>query len=325
MSYNFTIDNVMDFMTLDELKTFDLTFPNNVGFVKSYKEKLNANVSLFKVDFFAKEELNAQMLSKIEGGGLFLGLCLDGKAKYKDNVEKNSHFLEKGFTFMKYAFDEYDSTTVMPKNGFSKSLGMVIKDKFLEENKLKDILLKKTNTFNPFIKKTNTKNIKLINELYNSPFNGELHTLYIQSKVLEIIYNEFEEMNQSNVCCNLNCACSMVKLSAQDIEALHKAKEIILFSNDFPDLSSLARKVSLNEFKLKYGFKKLFNQSPGNMILEQKMFYAKQLLEISDYSIKEISDIVGYKYQQSFTNAFFQFFKILPKDLIKTRRHYFFR
>jgi AraC-like DNA-binding protein len=38
--------------------------------------------------------------------------------------------------------------------------------------------------------------------------------------------------------------------------------------------------------------------------------------------ILEVSN-VGYKYQQSFTNAFIQFFGIRPKDVMNTRNYYY--
>lgn len=101
------------------------------------------------------------------------------------------------------------------------------------------------------------------------------------------------------------------------------AKDIILFTQDFPDLPTLAKKVAINEFKLKYGFKQLFNTTVGQMILDQRMFYAKKLLETSEYSVSEVAFYTGYKYQQSFSNAFTQFFGICPKDLMKTRKYYY--
>ena len=59
------------------------------------------------------------------------------------------------------------------------------------------------------------------------------------------------------------------------------------------------------------------------MILEHKMIHAKQLLETSEFSILEIANFVGYKYQQSFSNAFFQFFGLRPKDVMKSRNYYY--
>ena len=44
-----------------------------------------------------------------------------------------------------------------------------------------------------------------------------------------------------------------IKLSSQDIESLYKARDIILLTHEFPDLPTLARKVAINEFKLKFG------------------------------------------------------------------------
>ncbi len=53
------------------------------------------------------------------------------------------------------------------------------------------------------------------------------------------------------------------------------------------------------------------------------MIHAKQLLESTEYSVSEVAFYVGYKIQQSFSNAFFQFFGVRPKDIMKTRKYYY--
>ncbi|MDN5106124.1 AraC family transcriptional regulator, partial [Aliarcobacter butzleri] len=198
-----------------------------------------------------------------------------------------------------------------------------IKNDFLEKQlSTYSYLLDKIKTSSSFIHRVdNSLNIKLANELFNSPFTNELHNIYLQSKVLEIIYNQFKEFEKCF--CKKECNCEKIKLSNEDIQALYKARDIILLTHDFPDLSTLARKVAINEFKLKFGFKKLFNTTVGQMILEHKMIHAKQLLETSEFSILEIANFVGYKYQQSFSNAFFQFFGLRPKDVMKSRNYYY--
>ncbi|MDN5089021.1 helix-turn-helix domain-containing protein [Aliarcobacter butzleri] len=213
------------------------------------------------------------------------------------------------------------NVSLMFNESSSKSIEIMIKKDFLEQNfsKLLEIHSKDfTSLPSITLKNQTSKNIHLANELYNSPFEGELQNIYLQSKVLELIYNEFSEMlnfkEQEN---------KKVKLNQDDIEALHKVRNLILLENDFSDLMSLSKKVRLNEFKLKYGFKQLFNTTIGQMILEQKMLYAKQLLETSEFSISEISSFVGYKHQQNFSTAFIQFFGIRPKDLMKSRNYYY--
>ncbi|MCH9812657.1 MAG: AraC family transcriptional regulator [Epsilonproteobacteria bacterium] len=55
----------------------------------------------------------------------------------------------------------------------------------------------------------------------------------------------------------------------------------------------MSKRVKLNEFKLKTGFKKIFEMTPYGMLFVHRMNYGKYLLEKSEYNIKEIAAIVG--------------------------------
>ncbi|MCG3696182.1 helix-turn-helix domain-containing protein [Aliarcobacter butzleri] len=319
MSHNFTIDDISEFMSSSSNKEFNLTFPDNFGYMNCKKEIVSDDIYLFKTHAQANKDFSIQTNSKVDS--LFINIILDGKVQYQSNTDDKIETFKKNDTYIKY-IDESDSMTALDKNSFSKGLAISIKSNFLEKqlSSYSDLFDQIKNS--TFIHKVdNIKNIKLANELFNSPFTNELHNIYLQSKVLEIIYNQIKEFEKCF--CKKECNCEKIKLSNEDIQALYKARDIVLLTHDFPDLSTLARKVAINEFKLKFGFKKLFNTTVGQMILEHKMIHAKQLLETSEFSIAEIANFVGYKYQQSFSNAFFQFFGLRPKDVMKSRNYYY--
>ncbi|MBL3520484.1 helix-turn-helix domain-containing protein [Aliarcobacter lanthieri] len=325
MAYTFTIDDISEFMSSASNNDFTLSLPNDLGYMRSKKEVINDDILIFKTQ--AKSNENISIHSNSDVDILFINIILEGKMEYRANSSDKSELFKKNDLYIKY-IDKCESTSKLEKNSFSKGLAIGIKSDFLEKYLSKEYCLleklrkSKYKNVSTFIHKQDTlANIKLANELFNSPFCGKLNDIYLQSKVLEIIYNEFNEIN--NCFCKTKCNCENVKLSNDDIDALYRAKDIVLLTQDFPDLPSLARKVALNEFKLKFGFRKLFNTTVGQMILERKMIYAKQLLETSEYSVSEVAFYVGYKYQQSFSNAFLQFFGIRPKDVMKKRSYYY--
>ncbi|MDK2040655.1 helix-turn-helix domain-containing protein [Aliarcobacter butzleri] len=319
MSHNFTIDDISEFMSSSSNKEFNLTFPDNFGYMNCKKEIVSDDIYLFKTHAQANKDFSIQTNSKVDS--LFINIILDGKVQYQSNTDDKIETFKKNDTYIKY-IDEADSMTALDKNSFSKGLAISIKNDFLEKQlSTYSYLLDKIKTSSFIHRVDNSFNIKLANELFNSPFTNELHNIYLQSKVLEMIYNQIKEFEKCF--CKKECNCEKIKLSNEDIQALYKARDIILLTHDFPDLSTLARKVAINEFKLKFGFKKLFNTTVGQMILEHKMIHAKQLLETSEFSILEIANFVGYKYQQSFSNAFFQFFGLRPKDVMKSRNYYY--
>ncbi|WP_323589570.1 helix-turn-helix domain-containing protein [Aliarcobacter butzleri] len=319
MSHNFTIDDISEFMSSSSNKEFNLTFPDNFGYMNCKKEIVSDDIYLFKTHAQANKDFSIQTNSKVDS--LFINIILDGKVQYQSNTDDKIETFKKNDTYIKY-IDEADSMTALDKNSFSKGLAISIKNDFLEKQlSTYSYLLDKIKTSSFIHRVDNSFNIKLANELFNSPFTNELHNIYLQSKVLEMIYNQIKEFEKCF--CKKECNCEKIKLSNEDIQALYKARDILLLTHDFPDLSTLARKVAINEFKLKFGFKKLFNTTVGQMILEHKMIHAKQLLETSEFSILEIANFVGYKYQQSFSNAFFQFFGLRPKDVMKSRNYYY--
>lgn len=317
MSYNFTVENIDEFMNLTAIKNYSTIFPKNIGQMVCEKEIITDDILLFKTHTISNEKINISQNSRVDG--LSFNFCIDGKIEYKDNILNKTVGFSQNNSYIKY-MDNCNSTISLDKNAQTKALGIVIKNSFLEEKIFKNITNKDefiNQSLNFKLKKENSNNMKLAKELYNSPFIGSLHDIFIQSKVLEIVYNEIINIDKKS------SYTEKIKLSTLDKESLYRARDIILSSQDFPDLPTLARKVALNEFKLKYGFRELFNTSPGQMILEQKMLYSKKLLETSEYSVLEISNLVGYKYQQSFSNAFLHFFGTRPKDIIKTRNYYY--
>lgn len=317
MSINISMNNMDKFIRSSKINQFIMNFEDTFNFTMTQKYTISNDILFFKTQSFINKKIVLQSEQKVNG--LSIRILLNGNIAYKDNFLNCNNILKQNDINMQY-INEFNITSTLKNN--SHSIGLHISNNFLEQNfsKLLEIHSKDfTSLPSITLKNQTSKNIHLANELYNSPFEGELQNIYLQSKVLELIYNEFSEMlNQEE-----NEKYKKVKLNQDDIEALHKVRNLILLENDFSDLMSLSKKVRLNEFKLKYGFKQLFNTTIGQMILEQKMLYAKQLLETSEFSISEISSFVGYKHQQNFSTAFIQFFGIRPKDLMKSRNYYY--
>jgi len=160
----------------------------------------------------------------------------------------------------------------------------------------------------------------LINDILFSHFYGELNSIFIQSKVLEIIFLEFQNLFSDE---NLISSVNSLKLDEKDIYAIKKAKEILIQNmKNPPSIIELAKKAKINDFKLKAGFKKVFNKTPYGLLLDYKMSIARKLLTTGDMNVNEVSKYIGYKYSQNFSTAFSKKFGILPKDVMKTKKYY---
>lgn len=283
------------------------------------------NLFFYKSDFLFNADLKKLCESKIDG--IALNYRLQGDIQYESLLSKDNHIIRNDFTNINITSKEMGYHT-LKKDEVHKAINIILKkdflDKTLENSTFKDEIFRNLENEYFFknikLQKTNIKAKLLTNDLYHSPFNGELDTLFIHSKLLELIYIELNDLLRQNH----NIDEKSIKFDQYDRDALYKAKEILINNiQNPPTILELSKLVHLNEFKLKIGFKKLFNITPYSLLLEHKMQEAKKLLETSELSVNEVSQEVGYKQQQNFRTAFVKRFGILPKDLMKSRNYYY--
>ncbi|WP_418185006.1 helix-turn-helix transcriptional regulator [Aliarcobacter vitoriensis] len=292
-----------------EFSIFDKKVVDDVYFVKS-------NLTL-------KDDITVQSKSQVDG--ILLDFNLIGDVSYKSKIHNYGFSTSNNRTDIELIKEE--SSESKAKRGEINKISLIVKKDFLVKNlplnKKSDYVLNalEKNSCQELLKSetTNFLTNKILNQLYHfDMYEGNLGDIFLQSKVLELLYCEFFELfKEKTISKNI-----IVRFDEKDIQALHKAKELILSLQEDFTISTLSKKVALNEFKLKTGFKKYFNTSPGNLMIEQKMLKAKQLLETGEYNINEVSTILGYKYQQSFTATFNKYFRFNPKELLKIKKYY---
>lgn len=71
-----------------------------------------------------------------------------------------------------------------------------------------------------------------------------------------------------------------------------------------PTLKELAHLYGINEFKLKKGFRKLFDTTPYQYYKNERLKMAKLYIEHSTYPLKRIGAMIGFKSYPSFIKAF---------------------
>jgi AraC-like DNA-binding protein len=169
--------------------------------------------------------------------------------------------------------------------------------------------------FNNFI--TNKQKV-LLNELsISSLMDNKLKEIYIESKLLDLVYISVNEYNNK---ANKND----IALSSQDISSLKKAKTILIENmTNPPSLKELSYKSAINEFKLKKGFKQLFGNTVFGYLQEYRLNEAKALLESNEINIGEASSLVGYKSISHFSKIFKEHFGITPIEIKKEQRKFY--
>lgn len=149
-----------------------------------------------------------------------------------------------------------------------------------------------------------------MNDLENNQFAGKLKSIYLESKVLELIALFFKASEEKEAQKN--------SLTKKELSQIIEAQTIL---NDHldnpPGIVELAHLVGMNEYKLRLGFKELFNNTIYGYLRQKRMIKAKELIETEGLSVSEAGYMVGYSNMSHFSNAFKNEFGISPGQLKK--------
>jgi AraC-like DNA-binding protein len=104
--------------------------------------------------------------------------------------------------------------------------------------------------------------------------------------------------------------------SKTDKERIIAVRDLVIEKADSPpNLSSIARAVGLNEYKLKRGFKEMFNTTVFGYLTEQRLYLAQRYLRDTQKTASEIALQLGYATPQHFNNAFKKKFGFTPASV----------
>ncbi|HEX5169433.1 MAG TPA: AraC family transcriptional regulator [Cyclobacteriaceae bacterium] len=140
--------------------------------------------------------------------------------------------------------------------------------------------------------------------LYN-PLSGGLRALMVDAKVLELITLQLDSVADGKNKIN--------KPATKDRELFFSIRNHLdkTFMEDH-SLKGLGKTFAINEFKLKSGFKRIFEKTVFEYIHDRRMDHAFQLLHDHGLLVNEVSGRVGYKNPNHFSTAFKKKFGITP-------------
>jgi AraC-like DNA-binding protein len=153
---------------------------------------------------------------------------------------------------------------------------------------------------------------QVVHQIIHNPYKGDLQSIFLLSKSVELL-----------VLCAESCRLATQKkevliTSPADKEKILAVRDLINEKLDHPpNLSSISRTVGLNEYKLKRGFKEVFNNTVFGYLSEQRLLLARQYLLDTPRTAAEIGYQLGYSTPQHFNNAFKKRFGNTPDVLRK--------
>lgn len=146
----------------------------------------------------------------------------------------------------------------------------------------------------------------IIHEIKNCKHKGAIQKMYLEAKIKELFILQLDALltEPQN---------KEASIDEEDYNKLLKAKSILEanFTNA-PTLPEISRMVSLNEFKLKKGFKACFDTTIKGYVTQLRMEYAKTLFQNKDSNVGEVAYKCGYKDVSHFSAAFKFFYGFTP-------------
>ncbi len=148
-----------------------------------------------------------------------------------------------------------------------------------------------------------------LQQILHCPHQGAIKRLYLESKALELIALKLSQIKQAHSQKPLD-----TRLKADDIQRIYMAKEILLREIEQPpSIVDLAKRVKINDCKLKQGFRQVFGTTVFGCLSQHRMERAKQLLETQDFRVAQVAQAVGYANPSKFSAAFKRQFGFTPK------------
>lgn len=148
----------------------------------------------------------------------------------------------------------------------------------------------------------------VLHQILHCPYQGLMKRLYMEGKALELITLQFNQLQNDN-----STTKTRSPLPSDDIERIYQAKEILIRQLDNPpSLLELARQVSINDHKLKQGFRQVFNTTVFGYLHDYRLEQARQLLKTGEMGVGEIVCQVGFADRSYFAAAFRKKFGVNP-------------
>jgi AraC-like DNA-binding protein len=284
-----------------------LVFP---GVLIVYGDMRMYQTNRLRFEMINEEEL-IEMHFTLSGHGSMLNE-LDGKEYHFKANEHNMHYLPDFIGYCHYN----------PKEQY----------KFFEVHFAKRFFFELANDSSPrlmhFAEKIQNGNIaqfcrhnmpmsfamhQCIHEIMNNTLAGKLKLLFLQSKCVELLALQAQMYEDT-----MGHSSSIICRSDFDKDSIHYAKDYLLQNiQQPPSLTELAKVAGINEFKLKQGFRELFNNTVFGYLSDYKLNQARDLLLGEKLPLKEIAERLGYSSVQHFNTAFRKKFGVPPGKVRK--------
>lgn len=176
-------------------------------------------------------------------------------------------------------------------------------------------ILGQTDGFPKHLNRALSPELRIVaHQVFSCPLQGRARQLFMESKALEILAFQLESLSSRR-------PSEPAKRSREERDRLEEARRILEREfTDPPSLLALARRVGLNDFKLKSGFRDLYQTTVFGYVRMLKMEAARTMLQAGDLNVGEVASATGYTCFGHFAAAFKKRFGVAPREFKKARR-----
>jgi AraC family transcriptional regulator, transcriptional activator of the genes for pyochelin and ferripyochelin receptors len=289
--------------------------PEKFGIGKIYIISINDHIDVIILDAVFKEQ--TRITGSCDESPLGFSILITGDMKTETYKISQEHLLTEGdlcFGYTPYSEGYCEMPAGKHISQISIYLAPQFLDNYVEDNSLRkqlqlDNIINEKN-IRPYEKtvRINTKVFALAKQILNFNFSHCMEKMYLESKILEIVSMQLSGLTENTRYNQTNSF-----LSKYDKEKILMAKEYLDKNiSQSPGLFELAKSFGLNEFKLKTGFKDIFNATVYGYLRNERMEYAKILLDQENKSISEVSSLVGYSNASHFSYLFRKKYGVNP-------------
>ncbi|MBV4358774.1 helix-turn-helix transcriptional regulator [Pinibacter aurantiacus] len=148
----------------------------------------------------------------------------------------------------------------------------------------------------------------IIQDILRCPYIDEVQELYFETKAKEYLLALLSETFKEKP--------SIDRFTTRELDAIYSARSIIRADiKNHVSIPDIAKKVGLNEFTLKAGFRATFGTTLFECLTNARMETAKSLLTDTNEPMKAIAAVAGYGDVTNFITAFRKYFGFTPASL----------
>lgn len=251
---------------------------------------------------------------------------LDGHSFFNDRFDP---FILSPHSHCINFFQSYECRNLLDKNARQHDITFSLRKSFYADlitnylsssgDRLPAMILhqKQFNTINQHIP-ADAGILGILKNIMDCPFKGDMKSAFIREHVRALLTLQLFHFNPivTGKKTQLDA-----KISKRDEDILQDVKKYIdAHFLDPASIEILSKTFGVNEFKLKHGFKVLFDTSPMRYLQYKRLAYSLCLLRDTDRTIKKIADEIGYAHAANFTTAFTKTFGNSPLHYRAGRR-----